>query len=117
VPPNVLAELQRDIARLGFVISQIRQIEEARQKRLDQEPEMGTHAMVGCWLGSSAWALKQPTCSSMRCSRGPCVAPYAKRREQGLAGAWQCPGSPRHDPTRVALSAVSEAERGGRSPD
>src|SRR5438093_5187041 len=34
LPPNTLAELQRDMARLGFVISQIREIEEARQKRL-----------------------------------------------------------------------------------
>jgi len=29
LPPNTLAELQRDMARLGVVISQIRQIEEA----------------------------------------------------------------------------------------
>src|SRR5438128_1076926 len=33
LPPNTLAELQRDMARLGFVVSQIREIEEARQKR------------------------------------------------------------------------------------
>src|SRR5215510_4932042 len=39
LPPNTLAELQRDMARLGVVISQIRQIEEARQKRLDQQHE------------------------------------------------------------------------------
>jgi hypothetical protein len=31
LPPNTLAELQRDMARLGFVVSQIRQIEDARQ--------------------------------------------------------------------------------------
>jgi hypothetical protein len=30
LPPNALAELQRDMARLGFVVSQIREIEEAR---------------------------------------------------------------------------------------
>ena len=36
LPPNTLAELQRDMARLGFVVSQIRQIEDARQKRLEQ---------------------------------------------------------------------------------
>jgi transposase len=30
LPPNTLAELQRDMARLGVVISQIREIEEAR---------------------------------------------------------------------------------------
>src|SRR5437016_5166667 len=46
LPPNTLAELQRDMARLGFVVSQIREIEQARQKRLDQEPETGPHAMV-----------------------------------------------------------------------
>src|SRR5207302_184229 len=46
LPPNALAELQRDIARLGFVVSQIREIEEARQKRLEQQPETGPHAMV-----------------------------------------------------------------------
>jgi hypothetical protein len=32
LPPNTLAELQRDMARLGFVVSQIRKIEDARQK-------------------------------------------------------------------------------------
>src|SRR5207248_836208 len=31
LPPNTLAELQRDMARLGFVVSQIREIEQARQ--------------------------------------------------------------------------------------
>jgi transposase len=41
LPPNVSAELQRDMARLRFVVSQIREIEEARQKRLEQEPETG----------------------------------------------------------------------------
>jgi transposase len=46
LPPNALAELQREIARLGFVISQIKEIEEARQKRLEQEPETEPHAMV-----------------------------------------------------------------------
>src|SRR5207248_2888233 len=46
LPPNALAELQRDIARLGFVVSQIREIEDVRQKRLEQQPETGPHAMV-----------------------------------------------------------------------
>src|SRR5204862_7544746 len=46
LPPNTLAELQRDMARLGFVVSQIRESEEARQKRLEQLHETGPHAMV-----------------------------------------------------------------------
>ena len=46
LPPNALAELQRDMARLSFVVSQIREIEKARQKRLEQQPETGPDAMV-----------------------------------------------------------------------
>ncbi len=46
LPPNTLAELQRDMARLAFVVGRIREIEEARQKRLEQQPETGPHAMV-----------------------------------------------------------------------
>src|SRR5437667_12136923 len=38
LPPNALAELQRDMARLGFVVSQIREIEDACQKRLERQP-------------------------------------------------------------------------------
>jgi len=34
------------MARLGFVVSQIKEIEGARQKRLEQEPETEPHAMV-----------------------------------------------------------------------
>jgi len=34
LPPNVSAELERDIARLGLVSGQIKQIEQARRQRL-----------------------------------------------------------------------------------
>jgi hypothetical protein len=34
------------MARLGFVVSEIREIEEARQKRLEQQHETGPRAMV-----------------------------------------------------------------------
>ena len=46
LPPNVAAELERDIARLGLVIGQIKQIEEARRQRLEEQPESTPHAMV-----------------------------------------------------------------------
>ena len=45
LPPNVSAELQGEMGRLRFAISQVKEIEKARQKRLKQEPESG-HAMV-----------------------------------------------------------------------
>jgi len=44
-PPNVSAELERDIARLGLVIGQIKQIEEARRQRSEEAPERGRHAV------------------------------------------------------------------------
>jgi transposase len=46
LPPNTLAELRRDMARLRFVMDQIREIEVARLARLEQHPEQGNHAMV-----------------------------------------------------------------------
>src|SRR5437667_431027 len=103
LPPNVLAELQRDMARLGFVVSQIREIEEARQKRLEQQPETGPHAMVrllarivGVGVETADMLFHEVLSRPMRDRRA--VARYAgltgspdesgaQRREQGLARA------------------------------
>jgi transposase len=103
LPPNVLAELQRDMARLGFVVSQIREIEEARQKRLEQETETGPHAMVrliarvvGVGIETADMLVHEVLSRPMRDRKA--VASYAgltgspdesgaKRREQGLARA------------------------------
>jgi transposase len=46
LPPNSLAELRRDMARLRFVMDQIRQIEETRLQRLEHNPKEGSHPMV-----------------------------------------------------------------------
>src|SRR4051794_6025899 len=47
LPPNTLAELRRDMARLRFVSDQIAEIEAARLERLRQAPaEDRPHAMV-----------------------------------------------------------------------
>ena len=103
MPPNVSAELQRDIARLGFVITQIKEIEEARQERLEQEPETGPHAMVrhlarvvGVGIETADMLVNEVLSRPMRDRKA--VARYAgltgspdesgaKRREQGLARA------------------------------
>ena len=102
LPPNTLAELQRDMARLGFVVSQIREIEETRQKRLEQQPE-GCHAMVrqlarivGVGVETADLLVHEVLSRPMRDRRA--VARYAgltgspdesgaRRREQGLARA------------------------------
>ena len=103
LPPNTLAELQREIARLSFVVSQIRQIEEARQKRLEQQRETGPHAMVrllaqivGVGVETADMLVHEVLSRPMRDRRA--VARYAgltgspdesgaRRREQGLARA------------------------------
>src|SRR6202043_927532 len=103
LPQNVLAELRRAMARLGFVGSQIREIEQARQKRLEQQPETGPHAMVrqlarvvGVGIETADMLVHEVLSRPMRDRKA--VARYAgltgspdesgtKRREQGLARA------------------------------
>src|SRR5690242_9515121 len=103
LPPNALAELQRDMARLGFVVGQIREIEEARQKRLEQQPESGPHAMVrllarvvGIGVETADMLVHELLSRDLRDRRA--VARYAgltgspdesgaRRREKGLAKA------------------------------
>jgi transposase len=100
LPPSTLAELQRDMARLGLVVSQIREIEQARQKRLEQQHETGPHAMVrrlarivGVGVETADMLVHELLSRPMRDRRA--VARYAgspdesgaRRREQGLARA------------------------------
>src|SRR3984893_12541809 len=103
LPPNASAELQRDMARLGLLISQIKEIEDARQKRLEQEPETGPHAMVqqlarvvGVGIETADMLVHEVLSRPMRDRKA--VARYAgltgspdesgaKWREQGLARA------------------------------
>ena len=46
LPPNTLAELRRDMARLRLVRDQIRQVEEARLEALERRPATGRDAML-----------------------------------------------------------------------
>jgi transposase len=46
VPPNTVAELQRDVARLRFVKEQIKQIEDARIERVERSSGDAPAAMV-----------------------------------------------------------------------
>jgi len=128
LPPNVSAELQRNMARLGFVVSQIKEIEAARQKRLEQEPETEPHAMVrhlarvvGVGVETADILVNEVLSRPMRDRKA--VARYAgltgspdesgaKRREQGLAKAGNA--RVRRGMIQLAwLSAVSEGERIG----
>ena len=91
------------MARLGFVVSQIREIEDARQKRLEQQHETGPDLMVrrlarivGVGVETADMLVNEVLSRPMRDRRA--VARYAgltgspdesgaQRREQGLARA------------------------------
>jgi transposase len=103
LPPNTIAELLRDLARLRFVHNQIKEIEEARLQRLAQAPEQRTHAMVhllarvvGVGIETADMLTHEVFSRDIRDRRA--VARYAgvtgspdesgrKRREKGLARA------------------------------
>jgi transposase len=103
VPPNTLAELRRDMARLHFVMEQIKQLEDARAERLEQTSEEGPNAMVrvlarvvGVGLETADMLVHEVLWRKLRDRRA--VARYAgltgapdesgsRRREKGLAKA------------------------------
>jgi transposase len=103
LPPNTLLELRRDMARLRFVMDQIKEVEEARAQRLEQAPQEKSHAMVrllarviGVGIETADMLVHEILSRSLRDRRA--VARYAgltgapdesgsKRREKGLAKA------------------------------
>ena len=68
LPPNTLAELRRDMARLRFVTGQITEIEQARLERLRQAPAEGRFPSSGC---AKAPALASATLVESVKSGGP----------------------------------------------
>jgi transposase len=103
LPPNTLAELRRDMARLCFITDQVKEIERTRLHRLQQSPEKGTHPMVrllarviGVGIERADMLVQEVLSRNLRDRRA--VARYAgltgspdesgsKRREKGLAKA------------------------------
>ena len=101
IPPNMLAELRRDMERRRLVRDQIRQIEQARLQHLDHAPGDGPHAMVrllarviGVGIETADMLVHEVLSRNMRDRRA--IARYAgltgspdesgrKRREKGLA--------------------------------
>jgi transposase len=59
IPPNMLAELRRDMERRRLISDQIRQIEDARLERIEQAPGDGPHAMVRL-LARAQWFRARP---------------------------------------------------------
>jgi transposase len=101
IPPNMLDELRRDMARLAWVREQIGAIEQTRLERLERAPSNGPHAMVrllasviGVGVETADMLVQEVLSRNLRDRRA--VARYAgltgapdesgaKRREKGLA--------------------------------
>ena len=102
-PPSTLAELKRDMARLGLIKAQIKAIEAERLERLAQAPEVACHRMAGQLvrvhgLGIETADLLATEALSRELRDRRAVARYAgltgapdesgaRRREKGLARA------------------------------
>ena len=124
LPPNTLLELRRDMARLRFVMDQIKEVEEARAQRLEQAPQEKSHAMVrliarviGVGIETADMLVHEILSLQLRDRRA--VARYAgltgapdesgnKRREKGLAKVGQCTSTPRDDPVGLAFLGLPE---------
>lgn len=103
IPPNTLAELQREMAQLRFINEQIKRIEKARLEQLEQAPQQSSNAMVlqlqritGVGIETADMLVNEVLSRNLRDRRA--VARYAgltgspdesgrKRREKGLAKA------------------------------
>jgi transposase len=101
LPPNTLAEMRRDLARLQVVREQIKEIEQARLERLDRAPGERHNTMVrllarviGVGVETADLLVNEILSRNLRDRRA--VARYAgltgapdesgaKRREKGLA--------------------------------
>ena len=97
LPPNTLAELRRDMARLRFIIDQINEIEAARLLRLEQARVEGPTAMVrllarviGVGIETADMLVHEILSRDLRDRRA--VARYA-----GLTGAPDESGSKRRE--------------------
>jgi transposase len=103
LPPNTMAEVGRDMARLRFIKAQIEEIEAARLDRMAQQPDDRAHAMirllaqiVGVGIETADMLVREILSRDLRDRRA--VARYAgltgapdesgrRRREKGLARA------------------------------
>jgi transposase len=103
LPPNTMAELRHDLARLQLIRGQIGEIERARLERLKRAPRQGTHPMIrmlarimGLGIETADMLVHEVLSRKLRDQRA--VARYggltgspdesgSKRRERGLARA------------------------------
>jgi transposase len=104
LPPNTRAELRRDMARLGFIVGQIKEIEDARQEGLATQPDQGPPAMVrllarviGIGLETADMLVHEILSRNLRDRRRPAgggtlCGPYRLPRRERCQTAGERPG-------------------------
>ena len=129
VPPHTLAELRREMSRLRLLTEQIREIETARLERLERQPNRGAHPMIrllarvrGLGIETADMLAQEAFSRRLRDRRAVARLRRANRlagqergapAREGIGQGRQHPCATRHDPTRLALSDVSEGQRSG----
>jgi transposase len=111
IPPNTLAEIRRDMARLAVVREQIAALEQVRLERLEQAPAHGPDAMVrllarviGVGVKTADMLVREVLSRQLRDRRA--VARYA-----GLTGSPEVSGSRRRE-TGLAKAGNARVRRG-----
>jgi hypothetical protein len=80
IPPNTLAEIRRDYARLAILREQIKELEQARLRHLEDTPQGSPNAMVRLLAGvvglgvETAYLLVQEVFRGTYATAGPSLA-------------------------------------------
>ena len=105
LPPNTLLELRRDMARLRFVMDQIKEVEAARAQGLEQAPQDKPHVMVHLLARVMGIGMETADCWSMRFLPGPCAIDEPSPAMRA---------SPAH-PTRAAAGGAKGLAKAGNA--
>src|SRR5262245_58502250 len=129
IPPNTLAELQRDLARKQLIVEQIREIEKERLEQLKRAPKTGPNLMVLVLMCDRHWhrdgghagqgdpvaePARPPRRGALRRAHG-----LARRKRKVTPREGACPirqrsSTERDDPARLALPRLPKGERPGQ---
>src|SRR6202022_17622 len=103
-PPNISAELQRDAARLGFLVSQIREIEESRVNRYRSDARPGGSGYSVAPPGDVGDALRADTLAMHFTSSNSTAVPDTERFQ--LPATSQCDLAANHHDARIPVMGV-----------
>jgi len=115
IPPNTLAELERELAHLRFVNQQIKDIEDARRTQLEQAPHHGSNDKVlqleqirGLGIETADMLANEVFCRDLRDQR-------AAARYVGLTGCHvRFQGLRMRNPTQAFSPPVASSDAGMR---